>query len=338
MWNKQTSTWRFLLALLLSLLLHVAALSGARLDLPELLSGSGHMEVVLLDAPKPAAAPVKPVMPAKPAVRKRIKPVSEPALAPVAAATEAAKSVEPTLQPAPVVAEPTIAATQPSEPQPEVEESLAERGFRRATLEYRLLRKGGALGRVKYEYHNSGEGTYSIISTAEASGLVSLFVHGQYVQQSEGRITPRGLRPDRFSYQRGDDESKNLTANFNWQSGQIDMGSSDKRTTVALPENAQDQLSFMYQFMFVQPLAQMQLTITNGKRLRTYYYQFEGEETLKTDIGDVRALHITKRDNDDGKLELWLAPDYRYLPVKISQTEKDGTVTDQLITLLKAEE
>jgi hypothetical protein len=82
----------------------------------------------------------------------------------------------------------------------------------------------------------------------------------------------------------------------------------------------------------------MQLAITNGKRFRTYLYQFDGEETLKTEIGDIRAWHISKHDSEgDGKLELWLAPDYRYLPVKISQTEKDGTVTEQFVKQLKAE-
>jgi hypothetical protein len=206
-------------------------------------------------------------------------------------------------------------------------------------IEYRVFRgKGGSIGVAKHEYSVGGEGTYSITGTAEASGLVSLFIRGKYVQHSEGMVGPRGLVPSNFSYQRGDNPAKSQKASFDWQAGMLTLEYGQQRETVPLLEGAQDQLSFMYQFMFVPPLEQMQLAITNGKRFRTYAYHFDGEETLKTGIGDVRTLRISKHDSDgEGKLELWLAPDYRYLPVKISQTEKDGTVTEQLVKQLKAE-
>jgi hypothetical protein len=210
-------------------------------------------------------------------------------------------------------------------------------------IEYRLFRgKGGvtgsSIGTARYEYKTGGEGNYSITATAEASGLVSLFVRGKFIQQSDGIVGARGLIPWKFSYQRGDKPDKGQKASFDWQTHVLTMESGSQRETAPLTEGAQDQLSFIYQFMFVPPLEQMQLAITNGKRFRTYLYQFDGEETLKTEIGDIRAWHISKHDSEgDGKLELWLAPDYRYLPVKISQTEKDGTVTEQFVKQLKAE-
>ena len=77
--------------------------------------------------------------------------------------------------------------------------------------------------------------------------------------------------------------------------------------------------------------------MTNGKRFKTYYYGFEGEETLETALGKVRTIHIGRSNNDDEKTELWLAVDYHHLPVKISKTEKDGTVTERIATRLKIE-
>ena len=39
---------------------------------------------------------------------------------------------------------------------------------------------------------------------------------------------------------------------------------------------------------------------------------FEGEETLSTEMGDVRTLHIANvKATSDEKTELWLAVDYR---------------------------
>ena len=103
-------------------------------------------------------------------------------------------------------------------------------------------------------------------------------------------------------------------------------------------DGAQDLMSFMYQFMFVPPLQEMQLAITNGKRLKTYAYGFDGEETLQTPFGEVRCLHIGRAGGDgEEKTDLWLAADYHYLPVKISKTEKDGTVLERIATRLQVE-
>ena len=111
------------------------------------------------------------------------------------------------------------------------------------------------------------------------------------------------------------------------------MQNGKKTKTAPLVEGTQDLLSFMYQFMFVPPLEQMQLSIASGKKLGTYDYGFEGEETLSTKMGDLSTVHIfTSRGDSDEKTELWLALDYYYLPVKVRQTEKDGSVIEQIAT------
>ncbi len=46
--------------------------------------------------------------------------------------------------------------------------------------------------------------------------------------------------------------------------------------------------------MFTPPLNQIQLVITNGKQVKTYHYLFEGEEEIKTKLGTLRTLHISK--------------------------------------------
>ncbi|MDP2247929.1 MAG: DUF3108 domain-containing protein, partial [Nitrosomonadales bacterium] len=55
-------------------------------------------------------------------------------------------------------------------------------------------------------------------------------------------------------------------------------------------------------------------------------------------IGIVRVMH-RENVNDDGdeKNEIWLAVDYRFLPVKIRKTEKDGSVIEQVMTNIKTD-
>ncbi|MCX7628076.1 MAG: DUF3108 domain-containing protein, partial [Methylophilaceae bacterium] len=82
----------------------------------------------------------------------------------------------------------------------------------------------------------------------------------------------------------------------------------------------------------------MTITVANGKKLKTYTYDFEGEEWFETRLGTFRTWRIVKSNAErDDKMEFWLAVDYRYLPVRIRQTERDGTVTELVATSLTIE-
>lgn len=194
-----------------------------------------------------------------------------------------------------------------------------------------------AAGVTKIIFNIDENKRYSIISTTEAKGLVSLFF-GNLIQKSEGTVTENGLKPDFYSYQYGNDEKKSQTANFNWSNGVLHMHTYKGDSTANLIAGTQDFLSFMYQFMFVPALETMQITMTNGKRLRTYTYSFEGEETISTKLGELKTIHLLKGSNDEDKTEIWLAVDYQYLPVKIRKTEKDGTVIEQIATNILTKE
>jgi hypothetical protein len=190
-------------------------------------------------------------------------------------------------------------------------------------------------GKAKITYDATELGQYKLDWTVEASGLLALF-YPNLVQTSEGSIDAAyGLRPSHYRYQFGNKENKSYQAAFNWDDGQLLLHSSKGDKTVALTPNAQDYLSFMYQFMYKPPLNTMQISLTNGKRLASYNYSFEGEETLKLDFGEVKTYHIKHAKSDsDEKTELWLAVDYQFIPVKISKTEKDGKVINQIATTI----
>lgn len=193
-----------------------------------------------------------------------------------------------------------------------------------------------AAGVTKIVFSINANGYYSIISTTQAKGLVSLFF-GNLTQKSEGTVTEKGLKPDFYSYQYGNDAKKSQTANFDWVNNVLHMHTYKGDSSASLVAGTQDFLSFMYQFMFEPALETMQITMTNGKRLRTYTYSFEGEETITTKLGELKTIHLLKGSSDEDKTEIWLATDYQYLPVKIRKTEKDGTVIEQIATNIRTE-
>lgn len=260
----------------------------------------------------------------------------EPPLAP------AAQPAPPVEQPAPAVAPvvepPPAQAAAADEPPADVlpdEEALPPPPSH-VEIDYRLLRKGGAVGVERHRYQAREDGSYSLSSVAEPKGLLALAL-SDLVQKSEGRLTDQGLQPSTFLYQYGSNADKAQLATFDWKVGLLTLRSGARSHTVPLRAGAQDLMSFMYQFMFTPPLEEMRIAITNGKRLKTYDYGFEGEETLETAMGSLRCIHIGRTSSDEEKTEIWLAADYHYLPVKISKTEKDGTVTERIATRLQIE-
>ena len=81
----------------------------------------------------------------------------------------------------------------------------------------------------------------------------------------------------------------------------------------------------MYQFAFAPPQGSIvKLQVTNGRKLDSYAY-WVVEEALETPMGVLNTLHLGKqREEGEKDTEVWLAADYHYLPVKISQFDKDG--------------
>lgn len=199
-----------------------------------------------------------------------------------------------------------------------------------------LTSGGSSVGDASMVYEQVPETQqYKISSTVHAKGLASLFVP-DLLQISQGNITEKGLQPTYYLYQFGDKKNKTYQADFDWPAGQLHLHNVKADKTLPLAEGTQDLLSFMYQFMFVQPMQTMQLSITNGKKIGVYTYAFEGEETLDSRMGALNTIHLSRASSEnDKKTELWLALDYQYVPVKIRETDKDGKVYELLVTTLK---
>lgn len=345
---------RFWLALVLSGLAHLWLFSGLNFTLPRIAREDAPIVVRLVQLPVPVAKiertppAVRPV----PKVQPTRKPVPQPKT-PLPTTVETSTTVEPPVEPVmqvplgdippPLRPKPpaeTLAPPDPVTDPPPVdavpEEEAALPVPRHVEIDFQIVRKGGVAGIERHQYQQREDGTYLLRSVAEPKGLLALAL-SDLVQISEGHVTSSGLQPMQYVYQYGRNTDKAQRAYFDWQAGILLMTHGAKQNTVELQPGTQDLLSFMYQFMFVPPLQDMRLAITNGKRLRIYDYGFEGEETLQTTIGPLRTFHIGRSSSDDEKTELWLAVDYHYLPVKISKTEKDGTVTERIATRIKAE-
>lgn len=356
---KQNRT--LLIAIVISFLLHSLLLNRFSLSLPSADSIQHIINIHLVKTPLPAKV-------AEPAIKNHpplLKPQAQPKPIPDITPTPEQANAEPMLHahapvnemlpptaktpPAPSMTETLTTESSASAEQAEAqafddnETSIADyfdndvaevskpTPYPYLEIEYDVYRgtETVAAGVTKVIFSMVRNESYHINSVTEAKGLVSLFFD-KLTQTSTGSVTERGLRPNHYQYQYGDDERRLQYADFAWSDGVIELNSSKGKKTEPLADGTQDLLSFMYQFMFSAPLSKMQLAITNGKNLRTYDYQFVGEEVITTKLGDLNTLHIVTTGKEDEKTELWLAIDYQFIPVKIRKTEKDGDSIEQI--------
>ena len=356
--SSNPAIWRAALALMLSLLLHLILLGFVHIDPSFFEPEQETVNVRFADLVKTPSAkprepvPEKPLLPEPPA-EKPVKPSQEPEQTGTSFLDEPVLESEPEVSPV-VEAEPEESLQQtgigdmPADISEEIQPEQAyvpsmvdvdAQPYNFVESEFDILRgtDGYKVGQSKVRYQVRGDGTYLLVSESEAKGFASWFISGSLLQRSEGLVTGHGLQPHSFLYQYGK-RNKTQQAVLDWENGRITLETDKGSKSSRLPAGTQDLMSFMYQFMYVPPLREMLLNITNGKRLKAYTYSFVGEEDLSTKMGVVRVMHI-ENINDDGdeKTELWLALEYNYLPVKIRKTEEDGSVIEQVITSIKIE-
>ena len=344
---QEPSFRRLILAVVLSFLIHLVFIGKLSIDLPTWETNTQAIEArLVLPTPKIAtpAAPVKPkgqpLAKAKPVIQPQPAPVPEainpPALQPLPIGEPA-----PTLSPE----EPAVAAVKNEVP---IEEDagvmINPDAYKYVETEFdvrtdplaKVDSRPEGRAKITYQLLRNGE-QYRLESLIEPIGLASLVIP-DLLQTSEGFMSKKGLQPTQYLYQFGNKKDKTYRASMDWESAKLQLHTSKATKEVPLVPGTQDMLSFMYQFMFIPPPQDMQLNITNGKKLDIYQYFFAGEEIIDTRNGKLRTVHIY-RDNDEGdeRSELWLAVDYQYVPVKIRKTEPENKVYELLATSIKTE-
>lgn len=346
-WVRTHVSWPLLLALLLSLLLHLLLL--AEVGWPAWFTHD-QADTPVLQAR--LVLPPKPVLPApaaatpRPAVRKpapantSVKPELAAPASDVRAVSEAASTAEAAAmaQAAEAAREAEIAAWHEDHSQVTEEAEIAPTPYTHVATEFAMFLNEDAspVGTAKIDYAQVDSEHYTLRWQVQGSGLLKL-LYPKLVQESRGEVRPHGLRPYFYRYAFGSRVDKTHEATFDWDKRLLTLKTGDQQESHDLPQNAQDILSFMFQFMFVPPLQEMHVVLTNGRRMGEYEYEFEGEEPLQVADQTLQTVHLAHtRGEQSDKIDFWLASEYRYIPVKIRIINKKGQVIEQVATRIEA--
>jgi hypothetical protein len=261
---------------------------------------------------------------------------------PVEEASDRAEIDEPPVDavPASVAStEPVILATAP--PSTYVPEAPPLRTLpRKGRITYNLVygRDRFPVGRTVQTWEMDST-RYRLASRSETTGIIDLIRSQHRTFMSRGALTPRGLRPETFLMSRNRGRGpEQARAKFDWDAANIRLEGSAAPRDERLPPNTQDLLSLMYQLSLDPPApGRFRQTVTNGSRIETFELDALPEETIQTPLGALRALPVKQvRRAGEESLELWLATEYRYLPVRIRFFDRQGEPQgEQLVTEIR---
>lgn len=337
------SSQRLLAAAALSMAAHAALLGGLHIPAPEPAADLQPLSARLepLPPPPPQAKPAprstaarKPQPPQQLAALPRPAPV-EPAVAIPAAEPVTAPVPEPaitTAQPEPAVVV-NAAPTLFREPEPPPLPGFPRKG--RITYLLTMGPDQTPVGRTVQSWEFE-DGRYTAGSDSESTGLVELFRPHRYRYLSQGSIIGDRLRPERFlaSIRRGS-RSEEAQALFNWDNNTLRLGRLPEQAAVTLPAGSQDWVSFMYNLALTPPApGRITLPFTRGSRLDTVSFDVLPAESIDTPLGRLLAVPVVQvRTAGQESMALWLASEYRNLPVRIRFFNREGELSgEQLVS------
>ncbi len=191
---------------------------------------------------------------------------------------------------------------------------------------------------VMQENFELRDNSYRIVSETRAIGILALVQRRPGILSSWGSAQPGGLRPLIFDGMRAGKDTRPVHAEFNWNTRELKLTHDGRHETLALPDGTQDRLSVMYQFLFWPPekLKNLEFPMTNGRKVDHYRYAIGPDTAINTPLGLLAVVHLIKhRDPGDTATEIWLARNYRMMPVKMRIIEDDGKRYEQVIARLE---
>jgi len=197
---------------------------------------------------------------------------------------------------------------------------------RRIELTYEVSWNGMGVG-TSIEKFEHDDRQFKIVSDTRTTGLAAMLRKINIHVESNGLMVKGLPRPSNYAEERT--RKPRRSATFDWTKNQVTLDSGSGAKVVALPDYpVYDRATFPWSFVFLPPVRDGKLGITDGRKLTEYRYAVAGKTQISTPAGEFEALHLKKIQDagDERGFEMWLAIQKHYLPVRIIFKDDDNTV------------
>jgi cytoskeletal protein RodZ len=181
-------------------------------------------------------------------------------------------------------------------------------------------------------------GRYKMRINGRARVLFSVFA---YNGESEGTITPDGLRPDKFTEESGS-PVKRREVIFDHVAKKVTIPEKEPITIEGIPH---DPLTWIVQFYFAMPKSEKAtFSVVSTRRMDVYTLERKGSDNISTPIGavDTQIWKGARKVREDGtggggSAQFWLAPDWHFIPFQIKAVDARGRTLYLELTAINAE-
>lgn len=172
---------------------------------------------------------------------------------------------------------------------------------------------------------------YTLSSIKRTAKIPGLLGQEQLIQTSLGVIGERGMIPEIYKEKViTSDSRQEWKVNFDRVSQSIHFSHG---AVAALPDGAQDALSYMYQLSQLSMNREIiPLTIANSTAVQEYHFEIGETADIETPAGKVHTVHLRKlHENGEPYMEIWLGLEYRLLPMKLRWKDGAGEDIEELV-------
>lgn len=205
----------------------------------------------------------------------------------------------------------------------------------RMRLDYDVTASRGLLaidGTGVLRFERSGS-RYTLSSDLEAVGLY----HARQV--SSGTIDVNGLRPDEYVETRG--SRKPRVTRFDWSAKRVEFPAAPQTPGSAVA-GMQDRISLVLQLGWRrsrQPdAAGYEMLVAGSRRAAPLRFERGALQTLQLPAGAIEAVALTRPGDDEhDRIEIWYAPAWCGLPVRMRYTDRRGGSIDHRLRAAQIE-
>ncbi len=186
-------------------------------------------------------------------------------------------------------------------------------------------------GATTIDWAARDDGSYRVRLATSAVGFTVLEL------ESQGMLRAFGLAPQRYTETRI--RRAAVAADFDWDGGRVTF--SAKSHERALRDGVQDRLSFQFQLMLLGQVlpqrfrrgAETVMYVAGRDDVSTYRFRSAGRDVTRTGLGELDTVKVERvsASEADARVEVWLAPDLAWLPVRLRFTDRQARVTESVL-------
>ena len=179
----------------------------------------------------------------------------------------------------------------------------------------------------------AGDGQYTVTAESKVPVLGTLTE-----DRSSGSIDAYGLAPAEFTEKRRRKDP--TTATFDREARALRF--SESKQVYPLKGGEQDRVSITWQLAAVargagerfKPGSEWPFFVAGRRDAETWVFKVVRREKVQTGLGEVEAVLVSRQpvvDKKDQELEIWLAPQHEWYPVKLRYADGDKEEIEQTL-------